>query len=134
MLAAAGVLEFVDQQVVDAVGDGDGGVGGEAVVASENALGDLCDLDEIDGAGFGKDDLELGGGVAQKGEAGADDLPFVVGVAEGRQAADRGEVGFEVGNGLEAVNEGEEAVLFGLAVGRKAEAFVDRSSKACRRL
>ena len=37
MLAAAGVLKFVDEQVVDTVGDGERGVGGLAVGGFEDA-------------------------------------------------------------------------------------------------
>ena len=55
VLAAAGVLEFVDQQVADAVGDGERGVGGQAVVALGGLLGDLRHFNEVHGAGFGKD-------------------------------------------------------------------------------
>ncbi len=57
VLAAAGVLKLVDEQVADAVGDGERGVGGQAVFAAEHALGDLRDLGEVDRAGFGKDHL-----------------------------------------------------------------------------
>jgi hypothetical protein len=56
VLAAAGVLELVHQQVADAVGDGHGGVGGQAVCAFQHALGDLRDFNEVHRAGFGKDD------------------------------------------------------------------------------
>ena len=106
MLAAAGVLELVDEQVANAVGDGQSGVGGLAVFATENALGDLGDFDEVDLGGLGKDDLELRGGVAQKRETGADDLPVVFGVAGWGQGADAGERGFEAGDGGEAGDEG----------------------------
>ena len=125
VLAAAGVLELVDQQVADAVGDGHGGFGGKAVVASKHALSDLRDFDEVDGGGFGEDDLQFGGGMAQQREAGAHDLPVVFGVAGGRQLADGGESGFEAGNGGEAGDQSEELRLFALAVGREAEALVD---------
>ena len=57
MLAAAGVLELVDQQVADTVGDSERGVAGKAVFGLEHALRDLRDLNEVHCAGFGKDDL-----------------------------------------------------------------------------
>ena len=89
VLAAAGVLKLVDEQVVDAVGDGEGGVGGLAVGALEDVEGDLRDFNVVDCAGFGKDDAELAGGVAEQGETGADDLPVFVGVAGGGQGSGR---------------------------------------------
>jgi len=81
VLAAAGVLELVDEDVVDAVGDGESGVRGLAVGALEDVEGDLGDFDVVDGAGFSEDDAELAGGVAEEGETGADDLPVFVGIA-----------------------------------------------------
>ncbi len=125
VLAAAGVLELIDQQMADAVGDGQRGVGGQAVVALEHVLGDLRDLDEVHGSGLGKDDLQLGCGLAQQREAGLHDLPVLFGVARGRQSADGGEGAFEAGNGGERGNQGEEAALFALAVGREAESLID---------
>ena len=97
MLAAAGVLKLVDEDVMDAVGDGEGGVGGLAVGALEDVEGDLGDFNVVDGAGFSKDDAELAGGVAEQGETGADDLPVFVGVAGRGQGADGGEGGFRQG-------------------------------------
>jgi hypothetical protein len=89
VLAAAGVLKLVDQQVADAVGDGQRRVGGQAVFASEHALGDLRDLGEVHGAGLGKGDLQLARRLAQQREAGLHDLPFVFGVAGGGQMRER---------------------------------------------
>jgi len=119
-------LEFVDEEVADAVGGGDGGIGGKAVGACEDALCDLRDFNEVDGAGFGEDYLQLGGGVAEEGETGADDLPVFFGVAGWGQGGDGGEGGFEAGDGGEGSDEIEEPGLFGLAVGRETEAFVYR--------
>ena len=124
MLAAARVLKLVDQQVADAFGDGEGGVGGKAIVAFEHALSDLRHFNEVHRAGLGKDDLELGGGVAEQGEAGADDLPFVLGIAGRGQIADGGEHGFETGDCVEAGNEVEDLGLLALPVGGEAEALV----------
>ena len=77
VLAAAGVLEFVHEQMADAVGNGECGFRGLAVFVSEHAEGNLRDLDEVDRACSGKGDAEIGGGLAKKREAGADDLPFL---------------------------------------------------------
>ena len=41
VLAAAGVLELIDEQVANVVGDSQRGVGGQAVFAAQNALG-IC--------------------------------------------------------------------------------------------
>jgi len=41
MLATAGVLKLVDEEVTDAVSDGEGGVRGKAVGTAEDAQGDL---------------------------------------------------------------------------------------------
>jgi hypothetical protein len=59
MLAAAGVLEFIDEQVPYTVGNGHGGFGGKAVVGLQHALGDLGNLDEIDRCGLSENHLEL---------------------------------------------------------------------------
>ena len=130
MLAAAGVLKLVDEDVVDAVGDGDGGVGGLAVGVFKDGEGDLRDFNVVDCAGLREDDFKLADGVAEEGEAGADDLPVFVGVAGGGQEADGGEGGFEAGDGGESGNEVEDLSLFALAVGWKAEALIDLLAKA----
>ena len=44
VLTAAGVLEFIDQQVADAVGYGQRGIGGKAVFSFKHASRDLRDL------------------------------------------------------------------------------------------
>jgi hypothetical protein len=90
VLAAAGVLKLVDEDVVDAVGDREGGVRGLAVGALEDVKGDLGDFNVVDGSGFSEDYAELAGGVAEQGETGADDLPVFVGVAGWGQGADGG--------------------------------------------
>ena len=81
MLAAAGVLELVDQQVAYAVGDCQRGVGGEIVIVPEYALGNLRHLGEVHGASLGIGDLQLARGLAQQRKAGLHNLPFVFGVA-----------------------------------------------------
>ncbi len=124
VLAAAGVLKLVDQQVANAVAEGKGGFGRQAVVAFECALGDLCDFNEVHPRSLGEDDLELGGGVAEEGEAGLDDLPVVLGVVKRGQAADGGEGGFQAGNGVEVGNQFQNSRLFGFVIGGKTEALV----------
>ena len=59
VLAAAGVLEFVDQQVADAVGDSLRCVSRKPVFALENMLRNLRHFDVIRCAGFSKHDLQL---------------------------------------------------------------------------
>ena len=82
MLAATGVLEFVDQQMADSIGDGLCGIDGEFVFALKDAERDLRDLGKVGGGSLGKDDAKLGGSTAQKSEARADDLPFRVGISD----------------------------------------------------
>ena len=65
MLAAAGVLEFVDEEMMDAVGNGHCGVGRRIVGITENGLRDLGDLSEIERGVFGEDHFELGCGIAK---------------------------------------------------------------------
>ena len=118
MLATAGVLELVDEEVMDAVGECDGGVGGVAVFSAEDGLGDLGDLGEVDGGGFCEDDFELGGGVAEQGETGAEDGPVVVGVAKWREGTDGSKGGFEAGDGGE-IGDGVSAFALFQACGRR---------------
>ena len=47
MLAAAGVLKLIDEQVTNAVADSKRGIGWQPSAAVENALGNLRDLDEV---------------------------------------------------------------------------------------
>ena len=82
MLASAGVLEFVDQQMANSIGDGLRGVDGKLVFALEDTERDLCNFSKVGGGSLGKDDAKLGSGAAQKSEAGANDLPFGVGVPD----------------------------------------------------
>ena len=65
VLTAAGVLELVDKQMADIVGDGQRGVAGQIVFAAEDLLGNLRDFNEVDRAGLCEDRLQLGGCVAQ---------------------------------------------------------------------
>jgi hypothetical protein len=81
VLAAAGVLKFVDEQMANSIGDGLRAIGGQPVVASEYMERDLSDLNEVRGCGLCEDDLQLGDSVTQKREAGAHDVPFLFAVA-----------------------------------------------------
>ena len=82
VLAAAGVLEFVDQQVADAVGRQRARLRWAGRLRLCSTLErDLRDLDEVHRASLGEDDVQLAGGVAQQREAGAHDLPFLFGIA-----------------------------------------------------
>ena len=129
MLTAAGVLELVHQQVANAVGESDCSVAGKPVFAFENAFGNLRDFDEVYGRGLGEDDFELGGGKAKKGEAGANDLPVGLRVADRRERADGGQCRFQARKGVETGDQIEEARLLRLAVGGKTKALVDRLAK-----
>ena len=83
VLAAAGVLKLVDKEVMDSVGDSDGGVSGGSVFGLEDALRDLGYLDEVDLRSLGKHHLELRGSVAQHHETGPNDGPVIFAVADG---------------------------------------------------
>ena len=75
MLPAAGVLELVDQQVANAIGNSERGLIGESVFAFEHILRNLRHFNVVGCAGFGEHDLQLAGGMAQQREAGPHDLP-----------------------------------------------------------
>ena len=81
VLAAAGVLEFVNEQMADAVGNGHGGFRWLVIFAAEHAEGNLRDLDEVDHACLSKSDAQISGGPAKHREAGAHDLPFLFRIA-----------------------------------------------------
>ena len=132
MLAAAGVLKFVDEQVVDAVGNREGGVGGLALGGLEDAECGLRDLGVVDRAGLGKDNVEFGCGAAKQREAGADDLPVVLGVAGRRERADGGKSGLEAGNVGEARDEIEDLRLLLLAIRRKSISALSPVFGTCR--
>ena len=112
------------------VGDGQRRVGGQAVLAAQHALGDLRDLDEVHRAGLGKGDSQFARRVAQQREAGAHDLPVFFRVAGRGQRANGGQRAFEAGNGGQLGDQFEEAGLFALAVGGKAQALIDRFAES----
>ncbi len=56
-MTPAGVLKFIDEQMADAVGDGEGGVARHIFVSVKHPLGDVSDFCEIHPAGFGELDL-----------------------------------------------------------------------------
>ena len=80
MLAAAGVLEFVNEQVADAVSNRESGVRWLVIFVFEHAESNLCDFDKVDHACFRKGDAKMSGGPAKQREAGAHDLPFLFGI------------------------------------------------------
>ena len=86
---------------------------------------DLRDFGEVDCSSLGEHDAELGCGVAEQRETGADNLPFIFGVAGGGQFHNAGECGFETGDGVEAGYQVEDFVLLAFAVGGEAVANVD---------
>ena len=130
VLAAAGVLKLVNEDVVDAVGDGEGGVGGKAIGSTKNSKSDLSNFDVVDGADFREYDFELGYGVAEQSETGADDLPVVLGVAGRGQIANGGDGGHKAGDNREARDEVEHLCFFNLTFGWKADALVYLLAKA----
>ena len=65
VLAAAGVLKFVNEQVVDAVSNRESGVRWLAVFILEHAESNLCDFNKVDHACFRKDDAEISCGPAK---------------------------------------------------------------------
>ena len=81
MLPTAGVLKFIHQQVVDSVGKRDGRITGKTVTAPQDLLRGLRDFDEVDCTRFGKDCAQFGDRVAQKSEAGTNNAPLFVRVA-----------------------------------------------------
>ena len=98
MLAATGVLKFVNEQVADVIGDGERRVGGKLIFAAEDFPGNLRDFNEVDGTCFREDGFQLASGMAQKGEAGPNDLPVFVCIASGRKVSDTGKCLFQTGH------------------------------------
>ncbi len=95
VLAAAGILRLVHQQVTNAIGDVDGRVTGLPVAACEYTLRDLRYLDEVDRACFSEGRNQLSDGMAQQGKACPNDCPVFFGVPRRRQAAQIAERFFE---------------------------------------
>jgi hypothetical protein len=124
VLAARGVLKFVDEEMTDVAGD----VEDAFRVLFENGEGGDRELDEIDFIVFGEDDFELDDGLAQDGEDLAQRPPLAVAVGVGWEVADRAKAGEESRRLLQTL----EAVLhFALALflfpcaGGEALTFVD---------
>jgi hypothetical protein len=95
MLAAARVLKLIDEQVVNAVGEGEGCFAGVAVISLKNLQGRLRDLSEVELACLGECDVKLGGRMTEESEAGANGAPIVFGIAGGGQIADGAECGLK---------------------------------------
>ena len=95
MLAAASVLEFVDKQMANVIGNDECGVRWQLVLGEQDVSGDLCDFDEVDGTGFRKDGLQFARGMAEENKAGPNDLPFFFCIAGGRKLSYPGKCLFE---------------------------------------
>ena len=124
MLAAGGVLEFVDEEMADVAGDVGDALGGVA----EDVEGGEGELGEVDLIVFGEDDFELGDGLAERGEDVAEGGPLRWCVGGGREFADSAKCGVELGRVLEPLQEvlhGGLALLCFAAGGGKALAYVD---------
>ena len=59
VLASAGVLEFVNEQVANVVGNDECGVGGHLVFSKEDVPGDLRDFDKVNCTGFREGGLQF---------------------------------------------------------------------------
>ena len=105
VLAATGVLEFVDEQVANIIGDGECGIGGQLIFVAEDLPGDLCDFNEVDRAGVSEDGLQFACGVAEKDEAGANDLPIFVAITGRRKSPNAGKSLFQAGHGGELLDQ-----------------------------
>ena len=81
MLAAAGVLKLIHQQVSNAVGDGESRFAWLAIFAFQYSLSDLRNFDEVHRSRFGKNCAQFARSVPQQREAGAHDSPIFLGVA-----------------------------------------------------
>ena len=126
-LARAGVLEFIDQQVADAVVERLGQIGRRFVVAERQA-GAGGDFDEIDLAGFLKGQPQLPGGQPQQAGETLDGGPFAVAQFRLRQLDQHGQRLFQPGDAAQLGEQVEHGLfLVGeFLVGRKTEALVDR--------
>ena len=135
VLAAAGVLKLIDQQMLNAVGECLRGIARQVVLALESSLRDLCDFNEVGLARFRKDDAQLARGVAQENETGPDDLPVAVGVARGRQIVNGRESGFERGLFGKSRNQSSQAALFLLGAGGESVPLIDflAEASACKK-
>ncbi len=130
VLAAAGVLELVDQQVADAIGNDERGFGGQLVFAAEDVPGDLRDFNEVNGASFSEHGLQFASGMAEKSEAGAHDLPVFFGIAGGRKFSDAGKRLFKTRHGRELLAQFLHAQLFFDMLFGKAKTFGDLLAEA----
>jgi hypothetical protein len=93
VLGGAGVLHFVDEEVLEA----EAGGGGEVVecgVVAEGGAGEEADFGEVALGAFGEDELELGEGAGEDAEEGFGDLPLLTGILGGREIRDLAD-GFE---------------------------------------
>ncbi len=125
MLAPAGVLKFVDEQVANAICDRECCIAGEGTFAFEDMQGNLGHFNEVNGARLGKDGAQFARRVAQKREGGLHDLPILFGITGRRKFANCCECLFQAVNLIERLNQTRMAQLFNFAISRKSLALVD---------
>ena len=97
VLAAAGVLKLVDEQMANAVGNGHRGIGWESVFAFQHIQRNLRNLDVIHGRSLCKHHLQLARSAAQQLKTRAHNLPIFVRIACWRKLANGGERCFKPG-------------------------------------
>ena len=126
-LARTGVLEFIDQQVTDAVVERLGQIGRRFVIAERQA-GAGGDFDEVDLAGFLKGQPQLPGGQPQQAGKTLDRGPLAVAQFGLRQLEQHGQRLFQPGDAAQFAEQIEHGLfLLGeFLVRRKTDALVDR--------
>ena len=129
VLATAGVLKLIHQQMPDIVRDVQRRIAGQPVLAHQHALGNLSHLNKVHRSRLGENDSQLACRMAQQRETGANDGPVLIGVAGRRQAADGGQGRLKSIHLSESTNQFEQPVLFGLAIRREADRFVHSLTK-----
>jgi hypothetical protein len=123
-LARAGVLEFVDQQVADAVIERLRQIGRRLVIAQRQS-GAGGDFDEIDLAGFLEGQPQLAGGQPQQAREAFDGGPLGIAQFRLRQAAEHGQRRLEPGTPRRSASKALIASFCGeFFVGRKADVLV----------
>ena len=130
VLAAAGVLELVDQQMANAVGDAHRGVCWQTVIALQRIQRKLRNLGVVHGRSLCKNHLQLSRSPAQQYKTSAHNLPVFFRIVCRRQLANRGESCFESRNSRKVCNQIEESCFFGFALLGKSVTDVDLFAKA----
>ncbi len=131
MLAAAGVLKLVDQQMANAVGDGDRSVSWAARLRLSahlaRAAQPRCSPRPQP---LRKPPPTRPQRLAQQCKTSAHNLPVFFGIVRRRQLTNRGERRFESRNSREACNQIEESCFFGFALLGKSVTDIDLLAKA----